>query len=163
MKLDPQFKSQSNKLFFLSGTEFNAKESLNVSSENLAASNFEASKLLCISVLWSQIGFDEENYNENFLASLRDNLKSFEEKKIYAFILPVADKIPESELEKENFTASFKHCARRIKDCTSVVGFAVPDCINQQNFIEELSAKHKHYIFFSKNPQILKNEAIVEF
>ena len=36
MKLDPQFKSQSNKLFFLSGTEFNAKESLSVSPENLA-------------------------------------------------------------------------------------------------------------------------------
>ncbi len=163
MKLDPQFKSQNNKLYFLDGTEFDAKSNVNTDSANLGVQNFEPSKILCVNILWTQIGFDEENYNENFLATLRDNLKSFEEKKIYAFILPVTDKIPETNDEKERFTASFKHCARRIKDCTSVVGFAIPECVNQQNFIEELSAKHKHYIFFSKNPEILKNESIVEF
>lgn len=118
---------------------------------------------MCISIAWSKIGLDEENYDESFLAKLRDFFKSLEDKKIYAFILPLADKIPNSESEKENFIASFKHCARRIKDCTSIVGFAVPDCVNQNIFMQELLAKHSHYIFFSKNQNLLKDKFIVEF
>lgn len=170
MKLEKQFKSEDNKLYFLDGKEFNAKNNIELdcteclkdnSLENLNLS--ENSKILCISIAWSKIGLDEENYDESFLAKLRDFFKSLEDKKIYAFILPLADKIPNSESEKENFIASFKHCARRIKDCTSIVGFAVPDCVNQNIFMQELLAKHSHYIFLSKNQNLLKDKFIVEF
>ncbi len=170
MKLEKQFKSENNKLYFLDGKEFDAKNNFELDSSECLKDDFlknsnlsESPKILCIKIAWSQIGLDEENYDESFLAKLRDFLKSLEDKKIYAFILPFADKIPNSQSEKENFIASFKHCARRIKDCKSVVGFAIPDCVNQNTFIEELLKKHEHYIFFSKNSDLLKNKSIVEF
>ena len=168
MKLEKQFKSENNKLYFLYGNEFDAKNHLEFDASECLKADFlknlsETSKLLCIKIAWSKIGLDEENYDESFLALVRDFFKSLEDKKIYAFILPLADKIPNSSAEQENFIASFKHCARRIKDCKSVVGFALADCVNQNTFMEELLKKHDHYIFFSKNPDLLKNKSIVEF
>lgn len=101
-----------------------------------------------LSVKWSDVEGSPEEYNEEFLAKLRDNLKSLEEKKEFVFIEPLFDK----DGSKEGFTAAMKHTARRIKDCTSVIGFALPEEILEEKdfYIEELSAKHAHYCFFCK-------------
>ena len=87
---------------------------------------------------------------------LRDELKSLEEKNEFVFIEPVFDK----NASVEQFTAAMKHTARRIKDCVSVIGFALPKEAEAQKdfFIEELSAKHQQYCFFSKS---LKDDSIV--
>ena len=99
-------------------------------------------------IKWSSVESGAEEYNEDFLAKLRDELKSLEEKGEFVFIEPVFDK----SADYGQFTASMKHCARRIKDCVSVIGFAIPTEIfeNRAFYIEELSAKHTQYCFFCK-------------
>ena len=99
-------------------------------------------------VKWSDVEGNPEEYNEDFLAKLRDELKSLEEKKEFVFIEPIFDKAADAE----QFTAAMKHCARRIKDCVSVIGFAIPNEIfeNRAFYTEELSTKHAHYCFFCK-------------
>ena len=39
--------------------------------------------------------------------------------------------------------------------------FKVPEEVNAQDFIEELSAKHQHYVFFSENEKLLSDKSIV--
>ena len=99
-------------------------------------------------VKWSDVEENPEEYNEDFLAKLRDELKSLEGNGKFVFIEPIFDK----NASAEQFTAAMKHCARRIKDCVSVIGFSIPDEIfeNRANYIEEISAKHAHYCFFCK-------------
>ena len=44
------------------------------------------------------------------------------------------------------------HTARRIKDCADVIGFALPDALTESKataFIDAMSAKHAHYVYFS--------------
>lgn len=102
-------------------------------------------------VKWSEVEGNPEEYNEDFLAKLRDELKALEEKNEFVLIETVFDK----EADYEQFTAAMKHTARRIKDCVSVIGFSIPSEISSEEkrnfYIEEMSAKHKQYCFFSKN------------
>ena len=129
MKLERLFEVKKQKLYTMSGDL--------VSTEG---KNFP--------VKWSDVEGNPEEYNEDFLAKLRDELKSLEEKKEFVFIEPIFDKAADAE----QFTAAMKHCARRIKDCVSVIGFAIPNEIfeNRAFYTEELSAKHQHYCFFCK-------------
>ncbi|MBR1722471.1 MAG: 23S rRNA (adenine(2030)-N(6))-methyltransferase RlmJ [Treponema sp.] len=129
MKLERLFEVKDNKLYKVSGEE--------VSPEGKA-----------FPVKWSEVEAGAEEYNEDYLAKLREDLKSKEEKKEFVFIEPVFDK----DAGFEQFTAAMKHTARRIKDCVSVIGFAIPDAVVAQKdyYIEELSAKHGHYCFFCK-------------
>ena len=168
MKLEKQFLSKDNKLYFLDGTECSV-QNIPVLGGNLCITEEYArsvNSFSCIELNWTQVGCDEESYNEEFLASFRDFLKVLEEKKQYVFLIPVADKLPSSEEEKEAFVASMKHCARRIKDCASVVGFAIPSeetGIDASFFISELSAKHAHYVFFSRDSKVLSDSSIVKY
>lgn len=129
MKLERLFEVKEGKLYTVAGEPF--------STEGKA-----------FPVKWSDVENAPEEYNEDFLAKLREDLKAMEEKKEFVFIEPVYDKNGGAE----QFTAAMKHCARRIKDCVSVIGFAIPsEILSQRDFyIEELSAKHGHYCFFSK-------------
>ncbi len=166
MKIDAKFYSENSKLYFIdSKKEFDA-----LGAENISASEFIKMELVggksvpfAVKVKWSEVGLDGDSYMEEFLASLRDSLKSLEEKNMYAFIVPECDSKIESDSDREKFTLSMKHCARRIKDCENVIGFAVPDEAQSSFFMEELSAKHKQYVFFSKNENLLKDKAIVKF
>ena len=74
-------------------------------------------------VKWSEVEGNPEEYNEEFLAKLRDELKLLEEKNEFVFIEAVFDK----DADYEQFTAAMKHTARRIKDCVSVIGFSIPN------------------------------------
>lgn len=167
MKLESLFKSENNKLFFLDGKELPVLGSLVMEGGECVLPGLckgeDGSKAIRINVPWSLVGMDEENYNEEFLASFRDFLKDFEERKLFAFLVPIADVVPSSHEEKEMFVQSMKHCARRIKDCASVIGFAIPDEVDSEYFVEELSHKHKQYLYFSKNEDLLKDNCIVRF
>ena len=129
MKLERLFEVKASKLYKMTGEP--------VSLDGLA-----------FPVKWSDVEAGEEEYNEDFLARLREELKSKEDKGDFVFIEPVFDK----NASLEQFTAAMKHCARRIKDCVSVIGFALPvEILKSKDFyIEELSAKHQQYCYFCK-------------
>lgn len=160
MKLEAQFKSVNNRLCFLDGREPSIDSEKKCSLEG---GSFAKDEVFFVDMPWESVGMDEDSYNEEFLASMRDMLKGMEESSAYAVIVPVASKIPETLVEQETFIASMKHSARRIKDCKSVVGYVVPDFVNADTFMEELKAKHGHYVFFSKNPDVLKDSSVAQF
>lgn len=168
MKLEKQFFTKDNVLYTLDERVFDVIGSpvLNASDCVTEQAAQSVSDISCINLNWTQVGCDEDSYNEEFLAGFRDFLKVLDDKKKFAFIVPVADKSFASDSDKDAFVASMKHCARRIKDCSSVVGFAVPSVqleVDSAFFMEELSAKHKHYVFFSHDDEILKDSSIVKY
>lgn len=158
MKIEAKFYSEKNKIYFLNGTELDTKNAKYIEGKSCKnGSEPEENALYSINVTQELTG-SEENANEEFLAEFRDWLKKLEEKKSFAIIIPSAEKTPETQEEKENFTASFKHCARRIKDCENVIGFSIPENVDPEFFISELKAKHGHYIFFSTDAKLLASD-----
>ena len=164
MKLEALFTARDNSLFTVEGQAVTLDADNKIQAEqtfNLVAPKPDSP--LFIYVPWTLVGLDEESYNEAFLADLRDYLKSMEEKKHFAVIVPVADTDCSTSEKKEALTASMKHCARRIKDCTSVIGFAIPQEADSGYFCDELSQKHSHYVFFSRDENVLSNKSIVRY
>ncbi|MBO6177056.1 MAG: hypothetical protein J6O39_05900 [Treponema sp.] len=163
MKLEKLFDSRDNTLFDLNGTEINLSNCPVIDAKDFCEKKSGEDKVTAITVKWSYSGFDEENYNEEFLALFRDRLKELEETSKFAFIVPAADSDCTDEIKKQAFADSMNHCARRIKDCTSVIGFSIPDECNASDFMELLLKKHQHYVFFSKNETVLNDKSIVRF
>ena len=132
MKLERLFKVENQKLYTVSGEA--------VPTDGKA-----------FPVKWSDVEGESEEYKEDFLAGLREQLKELEEKGSFVFIEPLFDK----SADYQQFTAAMKHCARRIKDCVSVIGFAIPEEIFEHRsfYIEKLSAKHQQYCFFCRKSQ----------
>jgi len=134
MKFEKLFESKDNKLFTVKGEE-----------KAVTAAMIK-------SVKWNDVEGDEEVYDEQYLAKLRDELKAVEEKGEFVFIEPVYDKkgaIP------GQFINAMKHTARRVKDCASVIGFAIPaeiadDADVVQVYVEKISEKHPQYVYFAK-------------
>lgn len=146
MKLDPLFTVNKNQL-------------CNISDN----SPVDLSSLKVIELSWSKIEIEEESYNEEFLAQLRDELKAMDDQNKFAILVPVADKKLESAEDFELFTNAFNHTARRIKDCVSVTGYALPkellakglgDGSPVQDFVETLAIKHAQYVYFIKKETI---------
>lgn len=165
MKLEALFKSEKNTLFTIDGREISLAGApvLNAKTLNAEAAVPEA-EFCIVETEWAFVGKDEESYNEEGLASLRDWLKLLEDTKKFAVIKPVSENGLDAAA-KEALTASMKHCARRIKDCVSVAGFAIPavcsDNGSKDSFIEELSQKHAQYVYFSADGNVLADEKIV--
>lgn len=158
MKIEAKFYSEKNKIYFLNGTELDTK-SAKLINGNCCKNDSEPKEDALYSInIAQELTGAEENANEEFLAEFRDWLKKLEEKNSFAIIIPSAEKTPATQEEKEIFTASFKHCARRIKDCENVIGFSVPQNIEPDFFISELKAKHGHYIFFSSDEKLLASD-----
>lgn len=135
MKFEKLFESNNHRLFKISGEEV------------------AVTKEMAIPVKWSEVEGNEEEYNEEFLSKLREELKSLEEQKKFVFIEPVYDK----KATPGQFNNAMKHTSRRIKDCANVIGFALPkevcedvDVLN--DFFEKISEKHPHYVYFAKTP-----------
>ncbi|MBR4385135.1 MAG: hypothetical protein IKP51_01295 [Treponema sp.] len=164
MKLEPLFTSKDNSLFAIDGTAVSTENCSLLGAKDLTASSQLPADNKCpllVNISWEEIGLDETSYNEELLANLRDFLKVLDEQNRFAIIVPEAGNSGLTDAQKENFTASCKHCARRIKDCKSVIGFAIPEEADAATFMEELSQKHAHYIYFSKNAPVLKNSSVV--
>ena len=144
MKLEPLFYAKENKLYKIADK-----------------SPVDTASLTRIEIKWSTVEIEEESYNEEYLAKLREELKAYDEAGIFAVLVPLVDKPLESPEQTELFIAAFNHTARRVKDCISVIGFELPSELkNTQDFIDTLAIKHAHYIYFSKNKQT-PNESIV--
>lgn len=134
MKFEKLFKCENNKLFKMDG------------------SAVELSPAMIKKISWNAVEGAEEVYDEQFLAGLRDELKALEGKCDFVFIEPAYDKkgaIP------GQFINAMKHTSRRIKDCTAVIGFAIPDEIAGDSdvvdfYINTMLEKHDHYVFFCK-------------
>ena len=145
MKLEPVFFVKENKLYKI--------------ADNLLV-NVESLKK--IEILWSTIELEDELYNEECLASLRDELKTLENQNIFAIIVPVIDKPLNNNEDFELFVNACNHIARRIKDCVSVAGFEIPGEIDDiQTFIDVLSKKHEQYVYFSKNKDVADASIVV--
>ena len=109
-----------------------------------------------VEVALRDIRLADGSANEEFLAALRERLKKMEEAGGKAMLVPVFGeqecKDADAALEA---TAAYKHCARRVKDCQSVLGFEIPALFGTmergselaENFKAELLEKHPHYRF----------------
>lgn len=146
MKLEPIFTAKGNKLYKISDNSL-----------------FDTSLLQRIEIKWSTVEIDDEVYNEEFLAKLRDDLKNLEASEKFAVLVPVVDKPLENPAQEEAFINTYNHTARRVKDCVSVAGFELPAQLKDtQSFIDTLAVKHSQYIYFSKaeNPS---SDCIVKY
>lgn len=145
MKLDPIFAVKNKKLYKISDN-----------------SEVDTSTLKRIDIPWSTVELEDEIYNEEFLASLRDQLKSLEEAGTYAVLVPVADKPLDTTDQEEAFTNAYNHTARRVKDCTSVAGFElIPQLKDKQSFMDTLAIKHAQYVYFTKAENPLSDDIVL--
>lgn len=115
----------------------------------------EAGDVVAVRVLCSEVELSPAVFNEEYLAHLRDFLKTMETEEVDAIIVPITDNIAVGDVG--GFAAAMVHTARRIKDCASVVGFALPDAVasdaqSVSDFIEAMSAKHPQYVYFCACP-----------
>ena len=165
MKLEAEFIAKDNLLYTVSGAPVPVNGITLVSGEDICAAgsdSAEAQRVLAdgalhagipvgVTVPWTLVEPQPEQYNEEVLAVLRDFLKRMEELGQHAVIVPVAEQADDEE-ERDRLTAAMRHTARRIKDCRSVIGFAVPVCLlgAPEAFVQELSHKHEHYVFFAE-------------
>ncbi|MBO7583298.1 MAG: hypothetical protein J6T20_05875 [Treponema sp.] len=149
MKLDPIFTIKNNILYKIDDN-----------------SQVATSTLKQIQIKWSTVEISDEAYNEEYLAQLREDLKSMEEAGTFAVLVPVVDKPLESPEQTEAFINTFNHTARRVKDCESVAGFVLPEEIASkdfaagspaQDFMETLAIKHAQYVYFVKADSASKN------
>lgn len=142
MKLDPLFTVKNKQLY-------------KIQDDSLV----DLSSIQKMELSWKTIELEEESYNEEFLAQLRDQLKILDEQNKFVVLIPVVDKKLETPEDFELFTNAFNHTARRIKDCISVLGYELPSELVAkgidegspvQEFIEVLAKKHAQYVYFIK-------------
>ena len=159
MKLAARFESKNGKLYALkTGAEADTGALIPFDSSVLSglppesaeteAQRFshDAGKILAVYVPLSAAEISENTYDEMYLAALRVFLKGIEACGAYAVIVPICD------CGAERLTQAMCHTARRIKDCESVIGFALPAAMEESEaaaFIDAMSAKHAHYVYFS--------------
>ena len=140
MKLEPLFSIQGNKLTRISDNQ-----------------SVDPSTFKMIQISWKEVEIEDESYNEEFLAKLREELKPLDDKNQFVILCPVVDKNFETPEEIEAFIKAMNHTARRIKDCVCVAGFLLPDELLAKGidgespasaFMETLAVKHAQYIYF---------------
>ena len=144
MKLDPIFTVKQNKLYKISDN-----------------SQVDAASLKRIEIPWSTVEIEDEMYNEEFLASLREQLKAMDDAGTFAILVPLVDKALETPEQTELFINAFNHTARRVKDCVSVAGFELPAELKApQDFMDTLAIKHAQYVYFSKAENLLSDSIV---
>ena len=159
MKLDARFESKNGKLYALkTGAEADTGALILFDSGVLSGASSEiaeteaqrfsdnSGKILAVYVPHRAVEISENMYDEMYLAALRVFLKSIEAYGAYAIVVPISD------CGAERLTQAMCHTARRIKDCASVIGFALPDTLTESEattFTDAMSAKHAHYVYFS--------------
>ena len=145
MKLDPIFTVKNKKLYKIADD-----------------SQVDTSTLKRIDIPWSTVELEDEAYNEEYLAGLRDQLKAMEEAGTFAVLVPVVDKALETPEQEELFINAYNHTARRVKDCTSVAGLELPSQLkDKQAFMDTLAIKHAQYVYFTKAENPLSDDIVV--
>ena len=153
MKLEPLFFIKQNNLYKIQTQEKVELSNFQTVSYQEFTQNPLSNEFVKIDINWFAIELDDEVYNEELLAQLRDNLKKLDENNHFAIINPIADKQISSYDDADLFINACNHMARRIKDCESVIGLELPDQIFAQDsaadFMDTLSKKHANYVFFA--------------
>lgn len=145
MKLDPIFTVKNKKLYKIAD-----------------GSEVDTATLKRIDIPWSTVELEDEAYNEEYLAGLRDQLKSLEAAGEYAVLVPVVDKALETPEQEELFINAYNHTARRVKDCVSVAGLELPALLKDKGaFMETLAIKHAQYVYFTKAENPLSDDIVV--
>ena len=145
MKLDPIFTVKDKKLYKIADN-----------------SPVDTSTLKRIDIPWSTVELEDEAYNEEYLAQLREHLKSMEAAGEFAVLVPVVDKALETPEQEELFINAFNHTARRVKDCISVAGMELaPQLKDKQAFMDTLAVKHAQYVYFTKAENPLSDNIVV--
>ena len=145
MKLEPIFTVKNKKLYKIAD-----------------GSELETSALKRIEIPWSTVEIEDEAYNEEYLAALREQLKGFDAAGIFAVLVPVADKPLETPEQEELFINAYNHTARRVKDCISVAGLElIPQLKNKEAFMDTLAVKHSQYVYFTKAENPLSDDIVV--
>ena len=145
MKLDPIFTVKNKKLYKIAD-----------------GSEVDTSTLKRISIPWSTVEMEDELYNEEFLALLRDQLKELESTNTFAVLVPVVDKPLETAEQEELFINAYNHTARRVKDCTQVAGFELPAQLkDKQAFMDTLAIKHAQYVYLTKAENPLSDDIVL--
>jgi hypothetical protein len=134
-----------------------AVESRTISEASLKKLEEEKVNLLHWKILWSDVEkTDEEEYDENYLAQLRDELKKLEEKNIWVIINWDFTRPEWGGDELINGIEAAKHTARRLKDCKKIIGFEIcgeSSVQLQAALADALTPKHKHYLYFAQKPE----------
>ena len=155
MKLEPLFFIKQNNLYKIQTQEKVELSNFQTVSYQEFTQNPLSNEFIKIDINWSAIELEDEVYNEELLAQLRDNLKKLDENNHFVIINPIADKQISSYDDADLFINACNHMARRIKDCESVIGLELPDQIFAQeaaaDFMDTLSKKHANYVFFANN------------
>ena len=145
MKLDPIFTVNNKKLYKIADN-----------------SEVDTASLKRIDIPWSTVEMEDELYNEEFLALLRDQLKELESTNTFAVLVPVVDKPLETAEQEELFINAYNHTARRVKDCTQVAGFELPAQLkDKQAFMDTLAIKHAQYVYFTKAENSLSDDIVL--
>ena len=104
--------------------------------------------------------------------SIQYPTKELDTQNQFVILCPVVDRKFETPEETEAFINAMNHTARRIKDCTCVAGFLLPDELLEKGidgdspaaaFMETLAVKHAQYVYFVPEKSEKKynlNEAI---
>lgn len=116
-------------------------------------SKVDLKTLKCVVIPWSSVEMEDEVYNEEYLANLRDDLKKLDDQNKFALLIPQVNKSLENYDQAELFINAFNHTARRIKDCISVTGFVLPEKLLSienapEDFMQAIAKKHEQYINF---------------
>ena len=145
MKLEPLFTVKNSKLYKITDN-----------------SEVDTSTLKRIDIPWSTVEIEDEAYNEEYLAQLREQLKAMEETGEFAVLVPVVDKPLETPEQEELFINAYNHTARRVKDCTSVAGLELaPQLKDKQAFMDILAIKHAQYVYFTKAENPLSDDIVI--
>lgn len=112
---------------------------------------------LIVKIYHSQVEPESGQYNEAFLAGLRDFLKAAESQSVAAVISFSPGKegeifaVPDSPEKQDDYIEAAAHTARRLKDCAGILGFLLPPGGGENfklKFAGRFSKKHPHFIFF---------------
>ena len=145
MKLDPIFTVKEKKLYKIADN-----------------SQVDTASLKRIEIPWSTVEIEDEAYNEEYLAQLREELKGMEAAGKFAVLVPLVDKALENPEQEELFINAYNHTARRVKDCTSVAGFELAEKLkDKQAFMDTLAIKHAQYVYFTKAENPLSDDIVV--
>ena len=165
MKQNPLFRAEKNSLVRIEDNLTFSTSELNVVSLEKAASGtaeIPSEKNTVTAVPWHSVELEPGVYNEEILAALRTYLKKLEDNGRFAFIVPKSEESLSDADSASSFISAMVHTARRIKDCESVIGFALPEQFIRNDgsagisadgysrwFINDMNVKHSHYVYFA--------------
>ena len=106
----------------------------------MAALAEKGANLILMRLSLDMIAPESDAFNEAALSRLREVLKKAEEKRVAAVIaMECAGEAKPSDAS-EPFIGAAEHTARRLKDCSSLIGFAAPQWADD-NFLLSLAAR----------------------